>query len=142
MEDQADMVLSSVRELVAKKRSARELVEVLRRLTCYAPPATAPALEALLAVLQQLRTNRQSGEENKAIRAAYQCLSATIISHPLDAMQGTLVMHQLRGIDLKDDLLPRKLAALLLYADLAVRFPTVEGWSFVKLYPSVLACLL
>jgi hypothetical protein len=129
MDDLTDSVLAQIRDLIAKKKSSRELVEVLRKLTWYSPPAAGPALDALLAVLQQLRTNKQAGEENKAIRAAYQCLAATIASHTIEAVQGTVVMHQLRGIDLKDDLLPRKLAALLLYADVAVRFPLVEGGS-------------
>ena len=126
-EERADSILFSVRELVARKRSARELVEALRSLTCYAPPATGPALDTLLAVLQQIRTNKQAGEENKAIRAAYQCLMATVSSHPVAADQGTLIMHQLRSLDLKDELLPRKLAAIMLYANVATRFPDAEG---------------
>ena len=127
MEERADSLLFSIRELVARKRNARELVEALRSLTCYAPPATGPALDALLAVLQQLKTNKQAGEENKAIRAAYQCLVATVAAHPVGADQGTLIMHQLRSLDLKDDLLPRKLAAVVLYANIAARFPVAEG---------------
>jgi len=127
MEERADSILFTIRELVARKRNARELVEILRTLTCYAPPATGPALDALLAVLQQLKTNKQAGEENKAIRTAYQCLSASISSHPVGTDQGTLIMHQLRSLDLKDDLLPRKLAAVILYANIAVRFPEAEG---------------
>lgn len=127
MEERADSILFSVRELVARKRNARELVQALRVLSCYAPPATGPALDALLAVLQQLKTNKAAGEENKAIRAAYQCLAATVAAHPVAPDQGTLIMHQLRSLDLRDELLPRKLAAVLLYANVAARFPAAEG---------------
>jgi len=122
MDERADSILFSLRELVARKRNARELVEALRTLTCYSPPATGPALDALLAVLQQVKTSK-SGEENKAIRAAYQCLVATITAHPLAEEQGTLIMHQLRSLDLKDDLLPRKLAAVVLMPTLLPAFP-------------------
>jgi hypothetical protein len=132
MEDRVDAVLTTIRELVAKKRSARELVEVMRKLTLYTSPPVGPTMDVLLSVLQQLKTSKQSGEENKAIRAAYQIISATLASHSVEVVQGTLLMHQLRGIDLKDDLLPRKLAALLLFADLAGRFPDVEGGEAIE----------
>ena len=125
-EERADSILFSVRELVARKRNARELVEVLRSLTLYSPPSAGPALDALLTVLQQLKTSK-AGEENKAIRTAYQCLMMTVNAHPLNEDQATLIMHQLRSLDLKDELLPRKLAAVVLYANVAARFPDAEG---------------
>ena len=112
--------MAAVRAAVTNKKGARAIVESLRGASLLAAPAP-PLFPTLLAALQQLKVNRKAGEENKAVRHCYQYISWLGSSGLLTEEQALQVMFQLSGIDLRDELVPRQLAALQLFAELAVR---------------------
>jgi hypothetical protein len=122
----AEAVLLSVKAAVQQKKGARALVEALRGASLLAAPAP-PLFPTLLAALQQLKCNKKAGEENKAVRHCYQYISWLASSGLLSEEQALQVMFQLTGIDLRDELVPRQLAALQLFAELAARFPAAAG---------------
>ena len=129
--------MAAVRAAVTNKKGARAIVESLRGASLLAAPAP-PLFPTLLAALQQLKVNRKAGEENKAVRHCYQYISWLGSSGLLTEEQALQVMFQLSGIDLRDELVPRQLAALQLFAELAVRFPGAAGaWGWrALLFPS------
>ena len=118
--------IAAVRLAVSSKRSARALVEDLRAVSLISWPAP-PLFASLLASLQELKANRKAGEENKAIRACYQYISWLANSALLDAGAAMAVLHQLSSIDMRDELLPRQLAAAQLFAEIAALYPTACG---------------
>ncbi len=126
MEFSAAEAIAAVKAAVTAKKGARAIVEALRGAALLAAPAP-PLFSSLLAALQQLKCNRKAGEENKAVRHCYQYISWLCNSGLLDEGQAQMVMFQLSGIDLKDELVPRQLAAAQLFAELAVRFPGAAG---------------
>jgi hypothetical protein len=120
----ADEVASRIRSLVESKRNVRSIVEEMRVLS-YHPP-TPTLLTPLLGALQLLKANKKAGEENKAIRQVYQYLDMLLGGGLLVEGEAMLLMHQLLRVDLDDDLLPRRLAALALYGRAAALFPAVD----------------
>ena len=118
-------------ELVANVRTAhkkgiRAIVESLREVALLSAPAP-PLFPSLLSLLQTLRCNRKAGEENKAVRHCYQYISWLAASGLLDEGGALTVLHQLARIDLRDELIPRRLAALQLFAEISVHFPGAAG---------------
>lgn len=115
--------IEALRQAVSKNKSIRSLVEELRVLSLHSTPV--PHLfSTMLGALQMIpRANKRAGEENKAIRAVYQYISALLAGGYLGEGEAMTLMHQLVRIDLCDDLLPRQLAALQLYAEAASAFP-------------------
>ncbi len=125
------MSSSSPAELIAnvraaRPRGARAVVEALRDVAPLAAPAP-PLFPSLLALLQSTKCHKRAGEENKAVRMCYQYISWLAASRLLDDGAATTVLHQLARIDLRDELLPRRLAALQLFAELSVAFPAAAG---------------
>jgi len=118
--------VSNVR--AAQKKGARAVVEALREVAFLSAPAP-PLFNSLLGLLQSLKCNRKAGEENKAVRHCYQYISWLASSGLLDEGSALTVLHQLARIDLRDELVPRKLAALQLFAELSVIFPNAAGAS-------------
>lgn len=114
-------VVTSVRSLLQNRRSARAIVEEVRHLAYY--PLVPTLFDTILNILQQLKAQRKEGEENKAIRFAYQYISALANAGYLDESQATVTMIQLERIDLRDELLSRQLAACMLWAELSALFP-------------------
>ena len=110
----------------AHKRGIRAIVESLRDVALLAAPAP-PLFPSLLGLLQTLRCNRKAGEENKAVRHCYQYISWLAASGLLDEGGALTVLHQLARIDLRDELVPRRLAAMQLFAELSVLFPSAAG---------------
>jgi hypothetical protein len=123
----AEEIFASVRDLIETKkcRSPRELVEELRLLSVFG--AGPRLVDPISHALQLLKTNKKAGEENKTIRAMYQVLSSLAVQDDLPSSQLFPLLTQLSSMDVKDELLPRRLAALQLFADLAVRNPKLEG---------------
>jgi len=115
-----------VRGTVAGKKGIRAIVEALREVSLLAYPAP-PLFPSLLSILQTLKCQKKSGEENKAVRHCYQYMSWLASSGLLDEGGALTVLHQLAQIDLKDDLIPRRLAALQLFAELCTIFPGAAG---------------
>jgi hypothetical protein len=124
----ATAVVASLHAMVQSKRvsaSPREVVEELRQLSLHPPcPGVLPAL---LGALRQLRANKKAGEENKVIRAIYAAVAALAAADLLTDGDAAAVVSQLLSHDVRDDALPRQLAALQLAADLAGRFPGADG---------------
>ena len=119
-------LVSAVRSTVAGKKGTRAIVESLREVSLLSYPASL-LFPSLLSILQTLKCQKKSGEENKAVRHCYQYISWLAGSGLLDEGGALTVMHQLARIDLRDDLLPRRLAALQLFAELSVIFPGAAG---------------
>jgi hypothetical protein len=125
--------IDALRQAVSKNKSIRSLVEEMRVLSLHS--TLVPQLySTMLGALQMIpKANKRAGEENKAIRAVYQYISALLASGHLGEGEAMTLMHQLVRIDLCDDLLPRQLAALQLYAEAASAFPAGDpspGLSF------------
>ena len=114
-------LIASVGNSVSSRRPARALVEDLRAVSVVFSPAP-PLFRAVLNALQQLKANRKAGEENKAIRHCYQYLSWLANSALLGESEATATLFQLTH-DMKDELLPRKLAAVQLFAEIAALYP-------------------
>ena len=105
-----ETILNAVKTAVQNKKGARAIVEALRGAALLVAPAP-PLFPTLLAALQQLKCNKKAGEENKAVRHCYQYISWLASSGLLREEQALQVMFQLSGIDLRDELVPRQLAA-------------------------------
>ena len=118
--------IAAVRLCVSSKRNARGLVEELRAVSLISWPAP-PLFSSLLGALQALKANRKAGEENKAIRACYQYISWLANSSLLDSGAAMAVLHQLSSIDMRDELVPRQLAAAQLFAEIAGLYPSACG---------------
>jgi hypothetical protein len=125
--------IEALRQAVSKNKSIRSLVEELRILSLHSTPVS-QLFSTMLGALQMIpRANKRAGEENKAIRAVYQYISALLAGGYLGEGEAMTLMHQLVRIDLCDDLLPRQLAALQLYAEAASAFPSGDpspGFAF------------
>ena len=122
----AEALAAEVTTLVTRRGEVRRVVEALRELSLYGALPPSLALRALIPALAWLRANKKAGEENKAVRAVYQALSATALQGGIERDVAEVAMRQLAA-DVGDDVVPRQLAALRLYAELAVRFPSVPG---------------
>ena len=118
-------LVAAVANAVAARRPARALVEDLRAAALVAAPAP-PLFRALLNALQALKANRRAGEENKAIRHCDQLLSWLAGSALLGEGEAMATLHQLAH-DAREELLPRQLAAALLYAEIAALHPGASG---------------
>lgn len=119
MEDAVD----SIKQLVASKRNVRGIVEKLRVLSAYGP---IDLFTTLLGALQLLKADKKAGEENKAIRNVYEYLSCLLVNDMLDEAAAMTLIHQFTRIDLQEELVPRRLAALQLYAAVAAEFPAAD----------------
>jgi hypothetical protein len=126
MEDRSPAELvAAVGNAVSSRRPARTLVEDLRAAAVISAPAP-PLFRVVLSALQQLKANRKAGEENKAIRHCYQYISWLANSLLLSESEAMATIFQLTH-DMKDELLPRKLAAVLLFAEIVALSPRASS---------------
>lgn len=119
-----DEIVANIRTSVESKRNIRSLVEEMRILSYY--PLVPTLFGSLTGSLQLLKTQKKTGEENKAIRQVYQYLDALLNSKLIDEASAMLLIHQLLRYDIEDDLLPRRILALHLYALTASIYPEMD----------------
>lgn len=83
-------------------------------------------LPALLGALRQLRAKKTAGEENKAIRAIYSYIETLAEQGMLTRQDASAIVQQLFTFDVKDDMLPRHVAAFQLGSELIARYSLTE----------------
>jgi hypothetical protein len=120
----AATIISSLKDLVSKKKVARELVEELRALSYHMPANV--LFEILFGALQLYKSKKLLSEENKAVKGIYLYMSQLASQSLLTLEQASILSIQLKTIDIQSEFLPRSLSALILYSQLTTRFPHAE----------------
>lgn len=122
---EASEIANSLIQLVQRRREPNKILESVRLLSEYLLSNTL-VIQALLPSLAWLRANKKAGEENKAIGAIYQALAASAAGGSIESGVVAAVQRALEA-DVSDAVPTRQLAALRLYAELAVLYPSIPG---------------
>ena len=122
---EASEIANSLIQLVQRRKEPSKVLEAIRLLSEFLISPSL-SLQALLPALTWLRANKKAGEENKAIGAIYQALAAGAAGGSLESGVVAAVQRALEA-DVSDAVPTRQLAALRLYAELAVLYPSIPG---------------